>query len=194
MEANMNYIIKLGNDKTVIINGVNFRNAIEKAVKDKANLTGANLTGANLTWANLSGANLNEANLSRANLSGANLNEANLSGANLTGANLTWANLNGANLSGALESMPIIQLLTNVNWDNLPNNLILELMRHDAESCGIDAMTAWANGGECPFNATGLVRDYIFRESQQLWIPGSPTLRGMELLKALCAAEKIIIS
>ena len=49
------------------------REAVEKAVKDGANLTGANLTGANLTRANLYGANLTGASLYGANLYGANL-------------------------------------------------------------------------------------------------------------------------
>jgi hypothetical protein len=72
------------------------REALEKAVKDGANLTRANLYGANLTRANLYGANLTRANLDGANLDGANLTRANLYGANLDGANLDGANLDGA--------------------------------------------------------------------------------------------------
>ncbi len=52
--------------------------ALEKAVKNGANLTRANLYGANLDGANLDGANLTRANLTRANLDGANLTRANL--------------------------------------------------------------------------------------------------------------------
>ncbi|SFH98451.1 pentapeptide repeat-containing protein [Planctomicrobium piriforme] len=75
--------------------------AVQKAVKDGANLTRANLYGANLTRANLTRANLTRANLTRANLTRANLYGANLYGANLDGANLYGANLYGANLYGA---------------------------------------------------------------------------------------------
>lgn len=52
-----------------------YKEAVEEAIKNKANLS----------WADLSGADLSRANLSRANLSGADL----------SGANLSWANLNG---------------------------------------------------------------------------------------------------
>jgi hypothetical protein len=75
--------------------------AIVKAVKSRANLSGANLSGANLSGANLSGANLSGANLSRANLYGADLYGADLSGANLYGADLYGADLYGADLYGA---------------------------------------------------------------------------------------------
>ena len=78
--------------------------ALQKAVKARANLTGANLDGANLTRANLDGANLTGANLSGANLTGAYLTGAYLTGANLAGANLTRANLDGK------EALNIIQL------------------------------------------------------------------------------------
>ena len=66
--------------------GMATRYALEKAVKDGANLRGANLDGANLGGANLRGANLDGANLGGANLRGANLRGANLRGANLRGA------------------------------------------------------------------------------------------------------------
>ena len=79
----------------------NLRDAVERAVREDANLEGAYLTGANLTGANLEGANLAGANLEGANLAGANLTGANLTGAYLTGANLEGANLAGANLAGA---------------------------------------------------------------------------------------------
>jgi hypothetical protein len=58
------------------------------------------------------------------------------------------------------------------------------MMRHDAESCGLEKMTAWAKGGNCPFS--GAKRDYQFQENKELWVEGTPQLRGMELLKALC--------
>ena len=79
---------------------------VEKAVKNRVDLSDADLNGADLRWANLSEVNLSEANLNGADLSGADLSEAdlwraNLSKADLNGANLSEANLNGANLSEA---------------------------------------------------------------------------------------------
>ena len=65
--------------------------------------------------------------------------------------------------------------------------MILELMRHDAEFVGIDAMNGWAKGGDCPYNKLG--RDFIFEEKKELWISGKPKLRGIKLFKAL--AEEI---
>ena len=81
--------------------GLATRDALEAAVRSRANLSGANLSCAYLSCANLSGANLSCANLSCANLSGANLSCANLSCAYLSCANLSGAYLSGANLSGA---------------------------------------------------------------------------------------------
>ena len=72
--------------------GDSLKDALIKAVKDGANLTGANLYGANLD-----GASLTRANLAGASLDGASLTGANLYGASLDGANLTRANLDGAN-------------------------------------------------------------------------------------------------
>ena len=51
----------------------NYKDVIEEAVKDGADLSEANLYGANLCGANLCGANLREADLHGANLCGANL-------------------------------------------------------------------------------------------------------------------------
>ncbi len=70
--------------------------AVEQAVRDKANLSSADLS-----WANLSSANLGSADLRWANLSSANLRWANLSWANLSSANLRWADLRWADLSWA---------------------------------------------------------------------------------------------
>jgi len=59
-----------------VSSGLAVRDALEKAVASRANLSGAELYGADLSGAKLSGANL-----SRADLYGANLYGANLSGA-----------------------------------------------------------------------------------------------------------------
>jgi len=77
-----------------------WKEAVEEAVENCANLHYANLCGADLRGANLRGANLSEANLYEANLYEANLYEANLYEANLYEANLRGANLSEANLRG----------------------------------------------------------------------------------------------
>jgi hypothetical protein len=69
----------------------------------------------------------------------------------------------------------------------LPDDLTLELMRHDAESSGQDPMQQWADGGACPFNNRR--QDFMFRPRRKLWQPGEPQLRGIELLEALWAAK-----
>ena len=68
----------------------NYKDVIEEAVKDKANLCGANLCEANLYGANLC----------EANLYGANLCEADLYGADLYGADLREADLREARFYG----------------------------------------------------------------------------------------------
>ena len=77
-----------------------YKEAVEEAIKSKANLSWADLSKANLSKANLSWADL-----SKANLSGANLSWADLSGANLSGANLSDANLSNATIDGCLFYM-----------------------------------------------------------------------------------------
>jgi hypothetical protein len=92
--------------RAVIFSGeyASLKEAVEAAVRSRADLSRANLSRANLSGANLSGALLSGADLSGALLSGADLSRANLSRANLSGANLSGALLSGADLSGALLS------------------------------------------------------------------------------------------
>ena len=160
-----------------------------------ADLRGANLRGADLYGADLRGADLYGANLSGANLRGADLRGADLYGANLRGANLSGANLRGADLKDLLIQNSILSLLQLIDWNKLPDNLTLELMAHDAESCGIEAMNKWAKNNvekrinECPFN--NRIRDYQFQENYNLWYNSTtdqkiPKLRGMALLLELC--------
>jgi len=78
-----------------------WKEVVEEAKNNGADLSGADLRGANLRGADLCEANLRGADLSGANLSGADLSGADLRGANLRGANLCGANLCGANLRGA---------------------------------------------------------------------------------------------
>jgi len=157
-------------------------------------LRGADLGGANLTKANLQGADLRRVNLRgadlwRVNLREANLSEANLQGADLRKADLREANLRGADLRGAKYS---VAGLLQCHWFSLSPKFTLELMRHDAESCGVDRMNKWAKGGPCPFSF--YERDYHFSEVASLWSPGTPTLRGRGLLEALAKESDIRLS
>jgi hypothetical protein len=158
----------------------------ERADLSEANLSEANLFKANLSKAYLSEANLSKANLSEANLSWANLSKANLSEANLSEANLSWANLSGAKYS-------ISQILYQVKWLHISDEITLELMRHDAEFVEKKAMNEWAKGGPCPYRK--LNRDFIFSEKAELWKPGviKPKWRGVDLFNRLAMEIKLKI-
>jgi len=146
-----------------------------------ADLRGADLYRANLRRANLYGANLRGANLRRADLCGANLCDADLYGADLRDADLRDANLCGARY--------LLLDILSANWGKLPDSLTLELMRWDALACGEEAMTAWSEGGACPFSDQP--REFFFVEKARLWQPGPPTMNYVELFVALCEAVGI---
>ena len=78
-----------------------------------------------------------------------------------------------------------------INFGILSNEMTLELMRHDAEFCGLDKINAWANGGDCPYDK--YCRDFIFVEKRELWKPGVPKYRGEELWKKLAEEKGIIL-
>jgi len=108
-------------------------------------------------------------------------------------ANLSCANLSGANLSKAVYAITVI---LRAFWYLPPDakHLTLELMAHDAESCGIDAMDKWAQGGSCPFEHSE--RDFYFQEDKGLWLSAKkedkvPKLRGRKLLEALAEATGV---
>jgi len=151
----------------------------------EVNLRGAYLSEANLMWADLSEVNLSEANLREAYLRGANLRRANLNGADLWKTNLNEVDLREANYS--------ISIMNQIDWDELSDELTLELMRHDAEICGSKAMTNWVKGGKCPFSTGNIQRLFYFNEKKELWKPGKPRLHNMELWKALCKEKGIKI-
>ena len=88
-------LFECGVPDDVQASGIATRYALEKAVKDDANLYGATLCGANLRGADLYGATL----------CGANLYDANLYGAPLCGANLRGADLCGADMDGKAKLM-----------------------------------------------------------------------------------------
>jgi hypothetical protein len=97
------------------------------------------------------------------------------------GADLQDADLH---IKSLLVNNSVQTILTIINWGLLSDKMTLEMMRHDAESCGIEAMNNWIKTNICPFANSR--RDYLFQEKKELWIPGVPELRGIELLKALC--------
>ena len=168
------------------------REALEKKVRSGADLSNADLSGADLSNAKLSSAKLINADLSSANLInakliGADLSSADLSNANLIGAKLIGTNLTNTKLIGLLRSNSVHTLLTVIDWGKLPDDLTLEMMRHDAESFGNKKMDIWVKTDICPFNDS--VRDYLFIEDKALWVPGSPQYRGMALLQKLCKAK-----
>jgi uncharacterized protein YjbI with pentapeptide repeats len=96
------------------------RQAVEEAVKARADLRAANLRDADLRAANLRDADLRDANLSDANLSDANLRAADLRDANLSDANLSDANLRAADLRDAdlsdAEKLDGAISLTGLRW------------------------------------------------------------------------------
>ena len=122
-----------------------------------------------------------DADLCDADLRGADLYRANLRRADLRGADLCDADLYGARY--------LLLDILSANWGKLPDSLTLELMRWDALACGEEAMTAWSEGGACPFSDQP--REFFFVEKARLWQPGPPTMNYVELFVALCEAVGI---
>ena len=156
--------------------------ALVKAVKDAANLSGADLSGANLrgadlsdanlSYADLSGADLRGADLRGADLRGADLRDADLSGADLHGTNLSYANLYASDLRGANLPPPTALLLA--YWDSVSDGLGADLMEFDAWVHGDrNAFVKWANGGSCPFTDQKFQRAVNFTENTEAFGKGS---------------------
>ena len=80
--------------------GMATRYALEKAVKDDADLSDSNLSYSDLRGSDLSGSDLSGSNLSYSNLSGSDLSYSDLSGSDMRGSNLSGSNLSGAKLIG----------------------------------------------------------------------------------------------
>ena len=151
------------------------KGAVEKAVKECANLTGANLTDADLTGANLRGADLEGADLEGANLAGANLEGAYLEGANLEGAYLEGANMAGANLAGANlaganldgEKLYIAPIsVTNLDW---PILISAEFMRI---GCQRHSFEYW-------FTVSDVELDLMHPTAFRFWKNWGPTLLAL---------------
>jgi len=159
-----------------------------------ANLQGSDLSFANLRKANLSFADLSYANLQKADLQKANLREANLREADLREADLNWTIIAGTDLRGAKYDYKTLML--QVDWGELSDELTLELMRQDTQLIGEDLITAWANGGECPYEVLNRDRDYKFNVKKHLWKPGKPKYRKdqmWDLFEALCEEKGVVI-
>jgi hypothetical protein len=98
--------------------------------------------------------------------------------------------LRGADLRDAKHQLS--NILHTVNWGELSDKLTLELMQRDALICGVDKMTAWANGGKCPFYKN-IERDFCFKEKKELWEEGKPQLNDLQLFVELCKEKNIKI-
>ena len=106
-----------------------WKEAVEEARTNGADLNGADLNGADLNGVDLSGADLRKADLNGVDLSGADLSGADLSGADLNGVDLSGADLSGTDLSGT--EMQNVKLYgrggsTKIKKDQL-NDLLLAL-------------------------------------------------------------------
>ena len=116
-----------------------YKEAVEEAIKSKANLSEAYLSGVDLSEANLSGVDLSKAYLSDADLSWADLSGANLSEADLSWADLIWADLSGANLSKA-----------DLSWANLSKAYLSEA---DLSWAKLDGCLFYMGNGNRNFEA-----------------------------------------
>jgi hypothetical protein len=96
----------------------NMKEAVIKAVNERAYLGGAYLGGAYLGGAYLRGADLRGADLRGADLGGAYLRGADLRGADLRGAYLRGADLGGADLGGEKLAIAPISII-GLYWDVL---------------------------------------------------------------------------
>ena len=140
----------------------------------------------------LRGAGLRGAYLRGADLRGADLRGADLGGADLGGAYLGGADLGGADLRGASYCLTSVFLSL---WENVPDNLNLEMMRWDATLIpDPEQMDRWAIGGDCPCpGKNGTQKMFGFNPKKELWKPGKPEMTLRELFVALCKANEIKI-
>lgn len=158
-----------------------------------ADLYNVDFTNANLCHANFEGAYISQCNftntdLKRSTFSVSNIEESNFRGAALGMTSFVEAILFKVDLRRARYS---VMSLLQSHWGLLPDNLTLELMRHDAEFIGVEAIRKWANqpASPCPYRDKG--RDFFFFPDKRIWKPGKPKLRGIELLRELAKEKKI---
>ena len=133
----------------------------------------------------------NKSDLSRADLSGANLSGADLSGANLSGVDLFRAKLSGADLSRAkieFPKFPSIRTLSSMPLKSISDEIILELMRWDAQAHpNPQLFDVWAKGGDCPYQNEE--RWWMMPEKREVWKLGNPTMRLSDLILEICRQE-----
>jgi uncharacterized protein YjbI with pentapeptide repeats len=173
-----------------------------------ANLSYADLSNANLSCANLSCANLISTNLSYANLHRAVLIRTNLFNANLSGADLSRADLSYAILSYAILSFanlyktkynehtkfPSSTLMLLAQWQNVSDDLCLELMRYDCDNLenGKKLFDIWINTNCCPYSNSNYTRAAMFYEKRSIWSYGE-SKNALTLLKMLMKEKMILI-
>ena len=130
---------------------------------------------------NLQGADLQDADLRGANLRGADLQDADLRGANLQGANLQGANLQ-------FFEFPSTKTLSTIPLKNISDEIILELMRWDAQAHPKpELFDKWAAGEDCPYQDEE--RWWIMPEKRGIWKPGPPTMKLSDLILEICKQE-----
>lgn len=77
------------------------------------------------------------------------------------------------------------------NLGKLSDKLTLELMRWDAQICGVKEMTRRAQGGSCPFTNIPYKRLFYFDQNRKLWKPGNPKMTLRQVYEAINKELKI---
>ncbi len=156
-----------------------------------ADLQYADLRYANLQYADLRNADLRDANFRNADLRYANLQYADLRDANLRDANLWDANLRNADLRDAdlqFHFFPSIRTISSIRLHDLPDEIVVELMRRDAAGHPYpERFDEWAKGGECPYRKEE--RFWLFEEKRELWKKGIPKMIDRDLIFAICKSQ-----
>ena len=112
--------------------------------------------------------------------------KANLSGAALSGANLSGADLYGANIE--FHQFPSIRTLSSMPLKNISDEIILELMRLDADAHPKpELFDVWAQGGGCPYQNEE--RWWWMAEKRKVWKRGKPTMKLSDLILEICRQE-----
>ena len=75
-----------------------------------------------------------------------------------------------------------------IDWNNLPGNSTLELMRRDAYGHpNPERFDHWKKGACCPYQNEE--RMWSFNEKKELWRKGKPQMTDRDLIIALFAAK-----
>jgi hypothetical protein len=110
---------------------------------------------------------------------------------NLSRADLSGADLSGINLSGAkikFHQYPSIRTLSSMTLENISDEIILELMRWDAQAHPEpELFDEWAKGGPCPYQNEE--RWWWMTENKEVWKAGKPTMKLSDLVLEICKQE-----